>query len=50
MAGSQSSRLIELRDNPDFGCLADNGRKELTFENEYISFGYYFYSQYSGET
>lgn len=32
LVGSKSSRAADLANDPDFGCLADHGRKEITFE------------------
>ena len=32
LAGSGSSRAAALKDDPDFGRLADHGRKTITFE------------------
>jgi len=32
LVGSRSSWAADLTDDPDFGCLADRGRKEITFE------------------
>lgn len=32
LVGSGSARVASRADDPDFGCLADRGRKEVTFE------------------